>query len=109
MYKFSQLFNKMGMTKKKSVSLRLTAEEKQLLAQLRQHPELRLRFERILEITGQEGAAGQTAAAVEGLLLEELRRLGHTGLSRWAVGAEEQAGREFKEQEPGALVRKKKR
>jgi len=42
------------------------------------------------------------------LLIEEMRRLGQASLSQWAVRAEEQAGREFKQQEPQARSRKKK-
>jgi hypothetical protein len=35
--------------------------------------------------------------------------LGHAGMSQWAIRAEEHAGRAFKQQEPQARSRKKKR
>lgn len=108
MYKFSQLLNKIGMLKKKSESKPLTDEEQQLIEQLREQPELLARFKSILSVTRNEGTALKTADEVEGLLVEEMRRLGHAGMSQWAVRAEERVGKEFKSQEPKALSRKKK-
>ena len=97
------------MTKKKAAAEALTNEEKQLLEQLRARPDLLVRFKRILEITSNEGAAIKTADEVEGLLIEEMRRLGQAGLNQWAEGAEERVGREFRQQTPAARSRKKKR
>jgi len=108
MYKFSHLLNKIGMLKKKSESKPLTDEEQQLIEQLREQPELLARFKSILSVTRNEGTALKTADEVEGLLVEEMRRLGHAGMSQWAVRAEERVGKEFKSQEPKALSRKKK-
>jgi hypothetical protein len=109
MYKFSHLLNKIGMLKKKSASHPFTDEEKQLIEQLREQPDLLARFQSILGLTRNEGAALKTADEVEGLLIEEMRRLGHTGMTQWALRAEERAGREFKQQAPQARSRKKKR
>jgi inosine/xanthosine triphosphate pyrophosphatase family protein len=109
MYKFSHLLNKVGMLKKKSVTKPLTAEELQLIEQLREQPDLLARFQSILGLTRNEGSALKTADEVEGLLIEEMRRLGHAGMSQWATRAEERVGREFKQQEPQARSRKKKR
>lgn len=108
MYKFSHLLNKIGMLKKRSGSKPLTDEEQQLIEQLREQPELLARFKSILSVTRNEGTALKTADEVEGLLVEEMRRLGHAGMSQWAVRAEERVGKEFKSQEPKALSRKKK-
>jgi len=108
MYKFSHLLNKIGMLKKKSGSKPLTDEEQELIEQLREQPELLARFKSILSVTRNEGTALKTADEVEGLLVEEMRRLGHAGMSQWAVRAEERVGKEFKSQEPKALSRKKK-
>lgn len=108
MYKFSHLLNKIGMLKKKSDLKPLTDEEQQLIEQLREQPELLARFKSILEVTRNEDAALRSADEVEGLLIEEMRRLGHAGMSQWAVRAEERVGKEFKSQEPKALSRKKK-
>jgi hypothetical protein len=109
MYKFSHLHNKMGMLKQKSAAHPFTDEEKQLIEQLREQPELLARFQSILGLTRNEGSALKTADEVEGLLVEEVRRLGQTGMSQWATRAEERVGREFKQQEPQARSRKKKR
>ena len=109
MYKFSHLLNKVGMLKKKSLAKAVTAEELQLIEQLREHPELRARFQSILGITRNEGTALQTADEVEGLLIQELRRLGHTGMSQWAARAQERVSQELKSQEPHLRSRKKKR
>ena len=40
------------------------------------------RFQSVLEIILNEGEAIKTADEVEGLLVEEMRRLGHAGMSR---------------------------
>jgi inosine/xanthosine triphosphate pyrophosphatase family protein len=109
MYKFSHLLNKVGMLNKKSVAKPLSVEELQLIEQLREHPELVARFQSIIGITRNEGTALKTADEVEGLLIEELRRLGHAGLSQWAVRAEERVSQELRAREPQARSRKKKR
>jgi hypothetical protein len=108
MYKFSHLFNKMGMTKNKFTSHPLTDHEKQLIEQLREQPTLLVRFQNILGITRPAGVAGQTADEVEGLLIEEMRRLGHAGMSQWAVQAEEQVSQELQREQPRVRSRKKK-
>jgi hypothetical protein len=108
MYKFSHLVNKMGMLKKKPAFQPFTDQEKQLIEQLREQPDLLARFQSILGLTRNEGTALKTADEVEGLLIEEMRRLGHAGMSQWATRAEEHAGRAFKQQEPQARSRKKK-
>ena len=108
MYKFSHLLNKVGMLKKKSVAKPLSAEELQLIEQLREHPELLARFQSILGITRNEGSVLKTADEVEGLLIEEMRRLGHAGMSQWAIRAEERVSQELQEQKPQARSRKKK-
>jgi hypothetical protein len=107
MYKFSHLLNKVGMLKKKTIAKPLSAEELQLIEQLREHPELLARFQSILGITRNEGTALKTADEVEGLLIQEMRRLGHTGMSQWAARAEERVSQELKSQEP--RVRRKKK
>jgi hypothetical protein len=94
--------------KKKSVMKPLTAEELQLIEQLREQPDLLARFQSILGITRNEGTALRTADEVEGLLIAEMRRLGHAGMSQWATRAEEHVGRAFQQQEPQARSRKKK-
>ena len=96
------------MLKKKSVTKPLTDEELELIEQLREHPELLARFQSILGITRNEGSALKTADEVEGLLIEEMRRLGHAGMSQWAERAEERVSQELKSQQPQVRSRKKK-
>ena len=109
MYKFSHLPNKMGMTKKKFTSHALTDEEKPLIEQLREQPALLVRFQNILGITRPAGAPRRSADEVEGLLIEEMRRLGHAGMSQWAAQVEEQVSQELQRKEPPVRSRKKKR
>jgi inosine/xanthosine triphosphate pyrophosphatase family protein len=97
------------MLKKKSASHPFTDEEKQLIEQLREQPDLLARFQSILGLTRNAGSALKTADEVEGLLIEEMRRLGHAGMSQWAVRAEERVSQELKQQEPDVRSRKKKR
>lgn len=108
MYKFGHLLNKIGMLKKKSVAKPLSTEELRLIEQLREHPELLARFQSIMAITRNEGSALKTADEVEGLLIEEMRHLGHAGMSQWAVRAEERVSQELKSQESQVRSRKKK-
>jgi len=63
----------------------------------------------ILELARSEAGPLKTADEVEGLLIEEMRRLGHATMSQWAVGAEERVSAELKSQDPTVRSRKKKR
>jgi hypothetical protein len=86
----------------------LKAEELQLIEQLREHPELMERFKSILEITTRTEGPLRRADEVEGLLIEELRRLGNTGMGSWAARAERSLTEQLKEKDSSAKVRKKK-
>ena len=100
---------KMGMTKQDSTSTKLSPQERQLIEQLREHPLLLERFQRILAITTQADGPWQSADEVEELLIEELRRLGHTTMGSWAARAEERLAGQLEQQDASAGVRKKKR
>lgn len=95
--------------KTKAAKQQLTDREMRLVEQLRRHPEMMERFQSILELTDSTEGPLKTADEVEELLIEEVRKLGHATLSRWAVGAEERVSQELKEQQSGVLSRKKKR
>lgn len=97
------------MPKKKTLSLNLTPEEQQLIEQLREHPELRERFCVIMEITANTSGPLKKADEVEGLLIEEMRRLGNTTLGSWAARAEKRLGEQLQQKEASAHVGKKKR
>jgi hypothetical protein len=94
------------MTKKKS---QFSAQERQLMQRLREHPELRERFESILEISTNAEGPIKSADEVEELLIEELRRLGNTTMRDWATGAEGRLGSQLEQQDASARARKKKR
>ena len=80
------------------------SEEKQLIEDLRRHPEL---FERMQAILALAESDEDTADEVEALLLEEVRRLGKSTMESWAGGAEKRASRDFKKENPDARYGKK--
>lgn len=86
----------------------LSADELQLIEQLRAHPELMERFKSILEITSSGEGALKSADEVEGLLIEEMRRLGNSSMRSWATQAERKLVEQLKQEDESAQVRKKK-
>jgi hypothetical protein len=94
------------MTKKNSP---LNVQELQLIERLREHPELMERFQSILEISAHAEGPIKCADEVEGLLIEELRRLGNTTMGGWAASAEKRLGEQLEQKDPSATERKKKR
>jgi len=97
------------MAEKKTVPSQLTSQELQIIAQLRQHPEMMARFQSILDITGNADGPLKTADEVEELLIQEMRRVGNAAMNQWAAQAEERIGTELKEKDPSVRARKKKR
>ena len=93
----------------KKAATGLSHEEKHLLEQLRQHPKIRERVQRILEIADNTQGPLKTADQVEELLVEEMRRLGSATLHEWGARAEHRVSEELREQDPTVLSRKKKR
>jgi hypothetical protein len=96
------------MAKKSTSALKINALEKQLIEQLREHPDLLERFQTILEITANTDGPVKRADEVEGLLIEAMRRLGHTTMGSWAVGAEKRLAEQLKQRDASARVRKKR-
>lgn len=86
----------------------LSAQEIQLIEQLRLHPLIRARVQSILEITRNAEGPLKTADEVEGLLIEEMRQLGNATLCEWATQAEMRVSGELQRQDPTVLSRKKK-
>lgn len=86
----------------------ISPAELRLIERLRQHPELMERFQHILEISATEGTV-KKADEIEGLLVEELRRLGRVTLESWASRVEGILAEQLKARDPSAAVRKKKR
>ena len=97
------------MKKKPSPQPTLNPAELQLMEQLRKYPELFERVRSILEITASAEGPLKKADEIEALLIEEMRRLGHTTMESWAGRAEQTLADELKEKDPSASVRKKKR
>jgi phosphoribosyl-dephospho-CoA transferase len=94
---------------KHKTSSEFTATERQFLEALRQHPELRARFQSILELTRNADGPVQTAEAVEEQLIEALRQLGHESMNQWAAQAEQRVSTELQQQDATVRRRKKKR
>jgi hypothetical protein len=87
----------------------LSAQEQQLIERLREHPELMERFQSILEIGANVDGPIKTADQVEELLIEEMRRLGHTTMKSWAGSVEARLSDQLQHREVSARARKKKR
>ena len=100
---------KMGMKKNDSPRLKFSTQELQLIEQLRAPPLLLERFQAILAITANAEGALKSADEVEGLLIEETRRLGNTTMGSWATRAEQRLAEQLEQKDDSAGVRKKKR
>lgn len=94
---------------KHSEQPKLSAPELQWIKQLRERPELMEPFEMILAITAAATGPLKSADEVEGLLIQELRRLGNPAMGSWAAQAEQVLVERLKEQDASARVLKKKR
>ena len=97
------------MTKQNTVKKKITGQEAKLLEGLRRHPEMMEQVQSILEIASNENGPLKSADEVEAMLIEKMRRLGHSTMSQWAVSAEERVSTELQDQDPTVLSRKKKR
>lgn len=97
------------MTKQNTVKKKITAQEAKLLEGLRRNPQMMERVQSILEIASNENGPLKSADEVEAMLIEEMRRLGHSTMSQWATTAEERVSTELQSQDPTVLSRKKKR
>lgn len=82
--------------------------EKQFMQRLRQHPELRERFQSIMELTHTAEGPLKTADEMEERLIQELRQLGHTSMNDFAARAEQRVGAELKGRDATVRSRKKK-
>jgi hypothetical protein len=77
------------MTKQNTVKKKLTTEEAKLIEGPRQRPDMMERVQSILAIAHNQDGPLKTADEVEAMLIEKMRRLGHSTMSQWATGAEE--------------------
>jgi len=97
------------MTNKNVPPATLSAQELQLIERLREHPDLMERFQSILELSANTAGRVKSADEVEGLLIEEMRRLGNTTMGDWAMSAEKRLAEQLKQKDVSARARKKKR
>lgn len=61
-----------------------TTNESAFFERLKKHPELKARFEAILDVAEANGNGPDTADAVESRTLDEVRRLGNEVMTDWA-------------------------
>lgn len=94
--------------KQRISSPQLTAQETQLIRQLRQQPEMAARVQVILDLAHAAEGPLKTADEIEALLIQELRQLGHTTMNQWATQAEERVSAELRSQDTTVRSRKKK-
>ena len=94
---------------RKKTSPHITEQELSFIEKLRIHPELRERFEAIVNITQNQSGPDFSVHRTEDALLEQMRRLGNQSMSAWAENAEKRLAEEFQQKEPSAKARKKKR
>ena len=97
------------MTKQNIVKKKVTAQEAKLLEGLRRNPQMMERVQSILEIASNENGPLKSADEVEAMLIEEMRKLGHSTMSQWATTAEERVSTELRSQDLTVRSRKKKR
>jgi hypothetical protein len=96
------------MTQKKKHLETLSAPELQMIERLREHPKLMERFQSILEISANADGPVKSADEVEGLLIEEMRRLGNATMGDWATSAEKRLADQLGQKDVSARARKKK-
>ena len=83
--------------------------EKRFIEGLRRHPQLRARFQSILELTRNADRPLKTADEMEERLIQELRALGSTSMNDFATQAEARVGDELKGRDATVRSLKKKR
>ena len=69
------------------------SDEARFLERLRQHPELKARFQSILDVAQAADGPIQTADAVEERVIVELRQLGHATMNQWGGASRTTLGR----------------
>ena len=95
--------------KQRISSPKLTAQENQLIQQLRQQPQMLARLQSILDLAHATDGPLKTADEIEALLVQELRQLGSTTMNQWAVQAEARVSAELQAQDVTVRGLKKKR
>jgi len=105
MYKRSLVCNRLGMASSNRKETKRRAQE--LARRLEQNPELLERFELILNLSQSDEL--KTLDDIEGVLIDEVRKLGGETLQSWASRREEQLGAKLREENEKVRMREKKR
>lgn len=98
--------NKIGMKNKSPIQP--TEKEQRLIEQLRAHPDMAARFERILSLANCQDGPIKTADEIESLLIEEVRKLGNQTMKSWAESAEDRLCQDLRRSQDKIKSRKKK-
>lgn len=85
-----------------------TTAESTFFERLKKHPELKARFEAILDVAEANSDGPDTADAVESRTLDEVRRLGNEVMTDWAKGKAEKSLIACKSESSCARTYKKK-
>ena len=105
MYNRSVVCNRLGMASSNRKKNKSRAQE--IVRRLEHNPELLARFESILDLSQSDEL--KTLDEIEGVLIEEVRKLGGETLESWASRREEQLARKLREENERARLREKKR
>ena len=97
------------MRKPKKAKSSLSAQEIQLVEQLRKNPRMMARVQRILDLADHAEGPLKSADDIEDALVEEMRRLGHETMQHWAVQAEERVAHELQSEQTGKVRSRKKK
>ncbi len=79
----------------------------ELARRLEHNPELLTRFESIMNLSESDDL--KTVDDIEGVLIDEVRKLGGETLGSWASRREEQLAKKLHEENKGVRMREKKR
>ena len=93
------------MAKKK---LELSELEVKFIEGMRKRPQMGKRMEAILAMSQSVEGEIKSADEIEGMLIEEVRRLGAATMEEWAEGAEQVIGQAHQKKNPGSYSAKKR-
>jgi hypothetical protein len=105
MYKRSVVCNRLGMASSNRKETKRRAQE--VARRLASNPKQLERFESILDLSQSDEL--KTLDEIEGVLIDEVRKLGGETLSSWASRREEHVAKKLREENQEARLREKKR
>lgn len=105
MYKRSLVCNRLGIASSNRKEIKRRSQD--VARRLERHPELLERFEAILELSQSDEL--KTLDEIEGVLIEEVRKLGGETLGSWASRREQQLEKQLRQENEKVRLREKKR